>query len=63
LTPLIVKFIILYVYKIQNFGVRVSDGSNVCIKLFADIKLYLEIESNSDNHVLQNPINKVSLYD
>ena len=50
-------------YKIQNFGVRVSDGSNVCIKLFADIKLYLEIESNSDNHVLQNPINKVSLYD
>jgi len=42
-----------------NDIVDVFDDSNVCMKLFADIKLYLEIQSNSDHNELQDAINKV----
>jgi len=43
-----------------NDIVDVFADSNVYIKLFADdVKLYLEIDSNSDHNELQDAINKI----
>jgi len=43
-----------------NDIVHVFADSNVYIKLFAgDVKLHLEIESNSDHNELQDAINKI----